>query len=62
MASHTKPHGVSFVYSLDNCCCKRNPLRVSVPPSYPYDIGRMLTICPLKPVWSSSTDHLSVDE
>ena len=62
MVSHTNPHRVPSVDSLDNCCCRRTPLRVSAPPSYPYDLGHMLVACPLKPVWSSPTDHLSVDE
>ena len=62
MDSYTKPHKVSSVYLPDNCCYRRIPLRVSVPLSYPYDLGHMLVACPLKPVWSSPADHLSVDE
>ena len=60
MASHTMTHMVPSVYSPDNCCCRRIPLRESALPSYPYAPGRMLVACPLIPVWSSLTDHLSV--
>ena len=33
MAFHIKPHRVPFVYSPNNCCCRRIPLRLSAPPS-----------------------------
>ena len=59
-ASHTIPHMLPSIYSLDNCCCKRIPLRAHALPNYPYDPERMLTACPLTPVWSSMTDHLSM--
>ena len=52
----------SHVYSPDNCCCRRIPLRASAPPSYPYDLGHMRIACPLKLVRFSLTDHLSTDE
>ena len=61
MVSHTRPHRVPSIYSPDNCCCRRIPLRVSAPPSYPYNPRSMLASCPLKPVWFSPTDHLSTD-
>ena len=60
MASHTMPHMGPSLYSHDNCCCRRIPLRASVLPNYPYDPGRMPAACPLTPVWSSLTDLLSV--
>ena len=57
MASHTKSRRVPSVYSPNNYCCRRIPLRVSAPPNYPYDPRHMLAACPLKSVWSSLTDH-----
>ena len=35
MASHIRPHRVPSKYSPDKCCCRRIPLRVNAPPSYP---------------------------
>ena len=49
IASHTVPHTVPSVYSPDNCCCRRIPLRAHTPPTCPYDPGRMLVACPLIP-------------
>ena len=62
MASYIKPHMVPSICSPGNCCFRRTPPRENALPNCPQDPGRMFAACPLKPVWSSPTGRLSVDE